>query len=159
VNQPKPKFKPSRPAEKQRGYYGNKPVKAEQGTGGLATAPEPMKPACATPCVECPLRRDSAPGYLGGYTPEMYVEVLHSPASLACHSSPGFHEGDIGRQRHCTGVAAYRANVGYIASVPVPGLGLIPTAAHESTQLIGHDEENYFASAAEFVAHHKPGQE
>lgn len=153
------KIKPSRPGHKQRGYYGNRPVKAEQGTGGIALTEEHMQHACPVPCVECPLRRDSAPGYLGGYTPEMYLEVLHSPASIACHSSPGFHEGDIGRQRHCTGVAAYRANVGWIASIRHPDMPmLVPTLAHESTRLIGHDEETYFASAQEFVDHHRPGQ-
>jgi hypothetical protein len=144
-----------RPATQEpKGYYGNKPVKAEQGTGGIHIAPARMQDPLPVPCVECPLRRDSAPGYLGGYTPEMYVEVLHSPASLACHSSPGFHEGDIGRQRHCTGVAAYRANVGHIAQV-----NGIQTAAHNATRQIGTDTETYFASAAEFCAHHKPGQE
>jgi hypothetical protein len=88
----------------------------------------------------------------------MYLEVMHSPASLACHRSPGFHEGDVGRQHHCTGVAAYRANVGHIASLPDPQIGLRQTLAHESTKLIGHDEEHYFASPQEFYDHHKEGQ-
>lgn len=139
--------------QEPKGYYGNQPIKAEMGTGGLHLSPAQMQDPLPVPCVECPLRRDSAPGYLGGYTPEMYVEVLHSPASLACHCSPGFHEGDIGRQRHCTGVAAYRANVGHIAQV-----NGIPTGAHDATRKIGADPDTYFNSPAEFCDHHKPGQ-
>lgn len=150
-------FRPSVPGEKHRGYYGAKPIKKEEGTGGLKSSPAAMKPALRAPCVECPLRRDSAPGYLGGYTPEMYLEILHSPASIACHSSKGFHEGVIETQAHCTGVAAYRANVGHICSVPTEH-GLVPTSAHLSTQLIGSDTEHYFATPQEFYDHHIEGQ-
>lgn len=156
------KFKPSRTAEKHKGYYGNEPVKAAEGTGGTHMAKAGMKPAIRMPCRECPLRRDSAPGFLGGYTPEMYIEVLHSAASIACHESEGFHTQELDKQRHCTGVAAYRANVGHIASTvyqhPRLGAVVVPTAAHRSTQVIGHDDEHYFASPEEFVTHHAPGQ-
>ncbi|AHC30578.1 hypothetical protein CC53_gp161 [Rhizobium phage vB_RleS_L338C] len=114
-----------------------------------------------------PFRRDSASGYLGGYTPEMYLDAVHSPASLACHRSPGFHEGDIEKQRVCTGLAAFRANIGHIASTDAmverwDGKGhvwsKVPTAAHESTQFVGCDDETYFGNEQEFYDHHKPGQ-
>lgn len=143
-----------RPAkQKPVGIYDNSTVKEATGNGGIQLVRKGMQLALPVPCVECPLRRDSAPGYLGGYTPEMYVEILHGPASIACHCSPGFHEGDIPRQRHCTGVAAFRANVGHIAAVH----GLV-SAAHLSTVEVGPDREVFFASDEEFVAHHKPGQ-
>jgi hypothetical protein len=146
-------MKPSRSADQHKGYYGAEPIKEKEGTGGVKVTRVGMKPAIKEPCRECPLRRDSVPGYLGGYTPKMYTDIMHGPASIACHSSEGFHEGQIEKQRHCTGVAAYRANVGHICAIQGR-----PTAAHTSTQLIGHDEEHYFASPEEFVAHHEPGQ-
>lgn len=139
---------------KSQGYYGAKPIKAAEGTGGLKIAPASMQPPLRTPCKECPLRRDSQPGYLGGYTPAMYIEVLHSPASLACHSSKGFHEGVLETQRHCTGVAAFRANVGHECTF----LGY-PTKAQEAVDLIGPDRETYFATDDEFVEHHQKGQD
>jgi hypothetical protein len=139
--------------------HGNRPTKAREGIGGIVAVPKAMKNADKTPCVECPLRRDSAPGYLGGYTPEMYLEALHGPASIACHKSPGFHEGQIERQRHCTGVAAYRANVGHVCTMPHPVAGYVITTAHDSTKLIGEDRETFFATPEEFVAHHRGGQE
>jgi hypothetical protein len=146
-------LRPAKTGEEHAGYYGSAPVKAEQGTGGLALSARPMGLPAPTPCRECPLRRDSAPGYLGGYTPEMYLKVMHGPASIACHSSPGFHEGDVGRQRHCTGVAAYRANVGHICQV----IGHT-TGAQSATEAIGPDRDTYFATPEEFTAHHAPGQ-
>lgn len=157
--------KPLRPAatgDQHRGYYGNKPIKAEEGNGGIVSTDKKMKLAVDTPCRECPLRRDSAPGYLGGYTPEMYMEVMHSPASIACHSSPGFHEGDIERQRHCTGVAGYRANVGHVCQIKTEDGLVMTTTAHDSTKAIGardDSEERYFSSPAEFYEHHIRGQE
>lgn len=147
------RFKPSRPGSEHRGYHGNQPVKKDEGTGGLVLAGAPMPPALPSPCVECPLRRDSAPGYLGGYTPKMYLEILHSPASIACHARAGFHSGETGKQRHCAGVAAFRANVGHVCE-----LHGVLTKAQESTDLIGQDKEHYFASDQELVAHHEKGR-
>jgi len=155
------KLRPSTPGDKQKGYYGNQPVKAGQETPIVAVA-KGMKCAIKTPCVECPFRRDSAPGYLGGYTPEMYLKATFSPASLACHKSKGFHEGEIEEQRVCTGLAAFRANNGYIASVQTEDQHgrpvLVPTSAHESTQFVGSDTETYFETPEEFYFHHEKGQ-
>lgn len=97
------------------------------------------------PCRECPLRRDSAAGYLGGYSVENYLHILHGDADIACHMSPGFHERDLSQQRSCTGVAAYRANVAKIPRGP---------HAAESVRLVGPDRERFFATPAEFAAHH-----
>lgn len=146
-----------KPAKKDpKGYYGNEHIKDDN--GGLAITSATMQRAIKKPCNECPLRRGCAPGHLGGYSPEMYRDVLYSPASLACHRSPGFHEGDIGRQRHCTGVAAFRANVGYISSIRRPDGSVMQSIAHDSTKLVGHDEVTYFATYEEFHAHHKEAQ-
>lgn len=131
-------------------HHANRHTKADN--GGLIPVRQRMQVAHPTPCAECPLRKDATPGYLGGYTPEMYIDVLRSPASIACHSSPGFQEGNISTQRHCTGVAAFRANVGHVCMV-----NGFPTTAHYSTVKIGHDER-FFESDESFIAHHKPGQ-
>ena len=44
-------------------------------------------------CAECPLARTSTPGFLGGYTALQYLQILHGPASIACHMSKGFKDG------------------------------------------------------------------
>ena len=145
------KPKPSRPDSKSGFETGTQ--KANTGNGGLTVTHETMGCANKVPCIECPLRRTSAPGYLGGYTPEMYLDIMFSPASIACHMSPGFRTGEISKQKHCTGVAAFRANVGFIA-----GMHGIASHAHGSTKEVGHDEDEFFASPQEFVAHHGPAQ-
>ena len=114
-------------------------------TGGIVIVKGSMQPPAKVACAECPLRKDSHPGYLGGYTPEMYVEVLHSPASIACHLA---NTGLADDQRHCVGVCAYRANVGY-----VPAIFGVPTLAANATKVVGKDSQ-FFESAEEFSKHH-----
>lgn len=90
----------------------DRPVEMVQGKFGRLPA--------RVPCIECPLRKDSARGALGGWTPSMYVEALHGPADIACHKSAGFDPGDRARMRSCTGVAAYRASVDHDRIVEPP---------------------------------------
>lgn len=112
-------------------------------------------------CAECPLRKDSKPGYLGGYSPDMYLEAMLSPASIACHSSKGFDEHNIATQKHCYGVSAFRANVGWIAGRILEGANgssmLQFSTAHESTQKVGPDDR-FFEDAQAFYDHHEKGQ-
>ena len=98
----------------------------------------------AKPCRECPLRKDSLPGYLGGYTAEQYIQILHSDAAIACHLSPGFPH-DHSQQRHCTGVCGYRANVGKMPRGPDAALAV---------QSVGKSDQ-FFGSPQEFTEHHK----
>jgi len=98
-----------------------------------------------TPCKECPLARTATPGALGGYTVRQYLEVLHGPADLACHMSPGFPH-DRSTQRSCTGVAMYRANC------RLDPAGRSAFAAMSET---GPNKELAFASPEEFVRHHR----
>jgi hypothetical protein len=143
-----PRKKPTPRAECE---FGNKHTKTD--TGPLITVAKGMQEAIQTPCAECPLRRDAPAGHLGGYSPEMYLGVLYSPASIACHLSPGFKEGRLEEQRHCTGVAAFRANVGHVC-----GGVAHPSKAHDSTVLVGADPDTFFATPEEFVVYHTKGQ-
>lgn len=38
-----------------------------------------------TPCRKCPWRKDSLQGYLGGYTPEWYADVVQENQVPSCH--------------------------------------------------------------------------
>jgi hypothetical protein len=103
------------------------------------------KPPARVPCKECPLARASTPGYLGGYTPEMYLAVLHGPADIACHMSKGF-PANRSEQRSCTGVAMYRANVGHWPA---------GANAADAVAWTGQNMELAFATADEFKKHHE----
>lgn len=147
-----------KPARTPTCEHGNAHTKHD--IGGVHVSLVSMTPAAGVPCVECPLRRDSTPGYLGGYSPELYLEAMRSGASLACHMTPGFKANDIARQRHCTGVAAFRANTGIVAMYDAQF-----TQAHESTRFVAslptaaRTLGAVFDSEDSFMEHHRPGQD
>jgi hypothetical protein len=80
----------------------------------------------------------------------MYIEALHSPAQIACHNSPGFHTHEVGKQRHCTGVCGFRANI----ALPLAACYVSVIAA---VAAIGKDDR-FFDSDEAFIAYHKDAQ-
>ena len=113
-----------------------------------------MKEPAKGMCEECPLSRTSQRGYLGGYNSVRYVELLHGQASIACHMSKGFPKGldGITEQRHCTGVAAYRAN--YIKDHGPANINAMGSA-REAIFLVG-PRDDVFRNPTEFHVHHNP---
>jgi hypothetical protein len=85
------------------------------------------------PCSDCPFARTALEGWLGGYTPEEWVMVLHSERIIPCHTM-------IGPQ--CAGAAIYRANVGKLPR-------------DRRVLRLPCDEEVVFAWAEEFMDHHR----
>lgn len=117
-----------RPIQLTRGYFGNLPAK---GT-----------------CAECPMRRDSKRGALGGWTPEMYIEALGGLPDIACHLSKGFDVRNPEEQRSCTGVANFRCNTGLVARLPHGNSRI--AALHA-----GPNHDDVFSTLLEFYRHHK----
>lgn len=95
---------------------------------------------CApAPCRECPFRRASVPGWLGGTeigAARDYAAVAHSDQDLNCH---------MHLHRSCTGLAVYRRNV---AKKPRGGPALAAVDA------VSPDRESVFTSPIEFIQHH-----
>lgn len=83
------------------------------------------------PCSDCPMRRDSLPGWLGGDNPDRYVKMLHGDSVVPCH---------VIDNQQCAGVAIYRANV--IKRCDPPNLRL------------PKDPIAVFAWPSEFLDHH-----
>lgn len=108
-------------------------------------------------CVECPFRKDSTPGHLGGYTPDMYVEALRSPASIACHMSPGFYAGDHSTQHHCTGLAIMRDKSNY-PTVPLVN-GAQTAVIYTRARAAQEQRDVVFDTLLDFHKHHSEGQE
>jgi len=57
--------------------------------------------ALSKPCSDCPMRRDSLNGWLGGSTSDEYLNLCHSDERVECH----VHSGS-----RCAGLAIYRTN-------------------------------------------------
>jgi hypothetical protein len=90
----------------------------------------PARSHLTKPCTDCPLRRDSLQGWLGGYTAEEYSRLNHSDETVDCH----VHAGS-----RCAGVYIYRRNT----AKWVPEQHKLPA-----------DHTNVFSTPMEFIAHH-----
>jgi hypothetical protein len=85
-----------------------------------------------TPCSDCPFRRDSMPGWLGGNTPEYFMQMANSDFPYSCHTK-------IGPQ--CAGMAVFRSNI--CKSPRDPDILVLPK-----------NKVAVFAWHDEFIAHH-----
>ena len=70
-----------------------------------------MRRPTGTPCRECPWRRVSPNGWLGGIgTPEEWGHLAHSDEPIACHLT--VQEDDVtAGTTHCSGAAIYRTHI------------------------------------------------
>ena len=102
------------------------------------------RPVAKEPCNECPFRRNSVPGWLGGASVEEYIRGAHNEANTPCHVGPGFRSGDPARMRPCSGMAHFRNAV---CKTPRSG------PAADAVMAVGTSPD-VFSSDAEFRAHH-----
>ena len=85
-----------------------------------------------TPCSDCPWRRDSLNGWLGGASVEAWLHRAHADTYVPCHT--------ISNQQ-CAGIAIYRRNT---CKRVDPPLLTLPK-----------DTETVFRWAPEFREHHE----
>lgn len=83
------------------------------------------------PCSDCPMSRNSLPGWLGGATPEEYGHLAHSDKPVACHAIKG---------QQCAGMAIYRKNACQMAEFRLPA-----------------DHQAVFSHRLQFLEHHRRG--
>lgn len=107
---------------------------------------------CSKPCKECPFRRDSVPGELGGNDhPEVFIGQAFAPFTIPCHMDPNYDPAADGKtilaMRRCEGAAAFRANAG------IPDR-LKPETLARTARLFGEANSEVFSEPAEFLAHH-----
>ena len=88
------------------------------------------------PCEDCPFRRKSIPGWLGGYSPDQFLQMAHGETKYNCHS--------VGNQQ-CAGMAIYRAN---ICKIP-----------RDKTILVLPKNKDVFSWPTEFKEHHKTAED
>jgi hypothetical protein len=108
-----------------------------------------LPPVTKVACNECPWRREAAPGHLGPYGPEKWVDIAHSEAAIACHKTitvvneDGEGDWEDPQIRQCFGAAQFRKNVFKSPRDP-------EVAATDSRDL-----DAFFAWGNEFIAHHQ----
>lgn len=89
-----------------------------------------------TPCSDCPFRRDSLNGWLGGHTSEFFMQLAFSDELYDCHAK-------IGPQ--CAGLATFRGNI--CKSPRDPRVLRLPA-----------NRDLVFSRPLEFTAHHGEGE-
>ena len=88
------------------------------------------------PCGDCPWRRDSLNGWLGGLKPQEWIGIAHSDEVVDCHTLKG---------AQCAGAAIYRRNTCKMAYPP--------------NLLLPADREKIFSNRNEFLEHHSKAPE
>jgi hypothetical protein len=99
----------------------------------LVTKDEGVESHCqhTTPCSDCPWRRDSLNGWLGGHSAQEFVGIAKSDFPYPCHTVTN---------QQCAGMAIFRRN---IIKMPRP-----------PALILEKDKETVFANQDEFLAHH-----
>jgi hypothetical protein len=108
-------------------------------------------PSLTKPCVDCPFRRVSAPGWLGPWSAE---DLLHQIAygSFPCHktiSGPDMSHDDP-MLRQCAGAAIFLNNK--MQQSRNPDLAAAQRALKDCAKAV---KASVFGRPAEFLTHHK----
>lgn len=84
------------------------------------------------PCGDCPWRRDSLKGWVGGLTADQWLRAAHGEDRIDCHTRRG---------PQCAGAATYRGNVGKLPR-------------DQELLRLAPDREAVFSRPDEFLEHH-----
>lgn len=87
------------------------------------------------PCSDCPFRRDSLAGWLGGETSEFFVSFAMGEGVYPCHVKVG---------PQCSGMAVFRANI-------------CKSPRNKEVLELPRDRETVFSWPNEFIEHHNKG--
>lgn len=111
--------------------------------------PEHKPSACVhkqhdRPCIECPWRKASAPGWLGAAEPGEFLALAHSNERMPCHLAVNYESSNWKAQAEkapqCAGRAIFLAN-----QLKLPTGDILRLKA---------DPETVFNRPHEFIAHH-----
>jgi hypothetical protein len=96
--------------------------------------------ATDNPCGDCPWRRAATRGWLGPYSAEQWLTIVHSDEPIACHqtiTTSGTWDGAL----QCRGAAIFRENRFKLPRDPAVVVG-------------PEDRVRVFSTDQEFVEHH-----
>lgn len=110
-----------------------------------------MRKCHTTPCAECPWKKDSTKGWLGGHPPEFYADAVQEGVIPACHMNDHGPESD--RTAFCAGAASTMKNAAKMAEEMEPG----QDGAEAMRQAVGKRDDT-FAHPALFYAYHTDGK-
>lgn len=103
------------------------------------------------PCRECPLRRDSAPGWLGADDPKSFIESVLGEVAMPCHMAidyekENWREEQLPTAPICAGSLVFLHNT---CALPRD------KDLRVARSMVTADPENVFSNKNEFLEHHK----
>ena len=104
-----------------------------------------MKNNLTKPCNECPFRKKSLPGWLGGETTESTLDFVRHEADFACHKTRHKPETEMSR---CRGFLMFTKKICTIPKYNAELAAAVKKIDHKSKQM---DE---ILGITEFVPHH-----
>lgn len=111
-----------------------------------------MKISHTTPCAECPWRKASLQGYLGGWEPYDYADTVSLNTIPACHCKD---KGALHPETaFCAGAASVMANACIMPHEADPS----QEGAVEMVKAVGRRDDT-FAHPKEFYEYHSHGDE
>jgi F420-0:gamma-glutamyl ligase len=95
---------------------------------------KPCKTQHKKPCSDCPFARTAVKGWLGGYTVDQYLALVHmTEKRIDCHTKLG---------PQCAGAGIYRSNT-------------LKDPRSKELLVLPADKKLVFATPAEFKEHHE----
>lgn len=91
-----------------------------------------------SPCSDCPWRRDSLQGWLGGYDADEFLDAARGDGPVHCHVLKRTNQAHW----ECAGAAIYRRNSCKLVDA-------------EECLVLPADREKVFSNAIEFKKHHE----
>jgi hypothetical protein len=102
------------------------------------------------PCCECPLRRASAPGWLGEATPANFIAAVLAEELMPCHRAIDYERFDWRKQLPdaplCAGSLVFLRNCSHWPRNP---------ALAAAVAQVGKNHRLVFSRRAEFLKHHE----
>lgn len=97
------------------------------------------------PCIECPFKKNSLPGYLGNmsYQPIEYLQHLNAIEPVECHLTVDYNSDDHSNSKPCLGALQFMNNSGKL------------TRYYGSQQREAGKNKDVFSTTVEFIEHHK----
>lgn len=106
--------------------------------------------ACKTPCLDCPFRKSSLPGWLGDYTAEELYAIVMNEMPFACHMT---HDRDLKWEE--TGSKEYPFCAGALMFMKQAGKLPRDKRIRDLVSKVNREDCDNILSPPDFLSHHK----
>lgn len=113
-----------------------------------------MKHDLTDPCRQCPFLKESAPGWLGSYTPELILSHIMGEVPFPCHATVDYDKSDWRESIEAEGTKS-QACAGFL--IMTRKFAKLPRDKEfgQHAMRLDRNHPDVFYMWADFVEHHK----